>query len=153
MKPGLLIIFIILLWLCSCDQTPEYPWTDLRKLQGEWFDKERNYHEIWELKEDKLLGTGMNIEYGDTIIREFLRIAKKENQTVYYAKPLDQNRGKWISFPLQKRKNHEFHFENRGHDFPNKIIYNILSDSLVTINVENTKSDIGFELNMKKISK
>jgi hypothetical protein len=103
--------------------------------------------------EDKILkGKGLTIASGDTLFSENLRIEKVSGRIVYFADISDQNDGKAISFPLESRKTDVFHFENLDHDFPNRIIYEFHSDTLLEITVENAPKTTGFKLKLKKTS-
>lgn len=68
-----------------------------------------------------MLGTSRTVANGKTVASEFIQIRQEETGDLYYvAKPSDQ---KEASFKLLRVNPREIVFENRAHDFPQRIIY------------------------------
>ena len=105
---------------------------DLNWLRGKWINNTGKYSslEVWEKNSDgSFSGYGLTLADGDTVFYEELRIISI-NDTVYYqAKIEDQNNGEPVLFRFIK-KDPDFVFLNREHDFPQVIKYTPRSDTL-----------------------
>lgn len=91
------------------------------------------FTESWKKINDSLFyGEGrMVLANGDTVFSEELEIAVKDSGIFYIPEITDQNDGKPVFFKLVSEKNNEFIFENKLHDFPQRIIYKHSNDSLL----------------------
>lgn len=93
--------------------------------------------ETWVLKNDSVLSaTSMDIKNGkDTLRYEDITIEQRGNLLFYIPVVKGQNGGKPIEFKQNLTENdpsngQEIHFENLEHDFPQRIMYQLLSDTL-----------------------
>jgi hypothetical protein len=110
------------------------------KIQGLWemnSEKAVSY-EQWKINPDSSLqgidfAIGSN---GDTINLEFLEIKKIENDVFYIAAVTGQNEGKPVCFKMVEWTRNVFIFENKEHDFPQRIMYYIKNDSLFNVIIE-----------------
>jgi hypothetical protein len=115
----------------------------LNWLQGEWVmnSKDAHFIEYWSVVNDLLwqgAGYGISIQ-GDTLFKESLQIAV-QNDTVWYLPTIaNQNGGKQIRFAAVELSAHKAAFENKQHDFPQRIVYNKTSDSTIYAYVEGMK--------------
>jgi len=118
-------------------------------LQGTWKMENKEIFEHWDLLNDNSLkGFSYSLKNGQMTISEYLDISRNKNEIIYTAAVLNQNQGKGINFRLTKSDN-LFIFENPGHDFPQKIIYQKLSDTEMFVRVLGDKQT-GFSYRMKK---
>ncbi len=86
-----------------------------------------------------------------TII-EYLDITRNDDEIVYTASVPDQNQGSGIHF-IQTRSDDTFSFENPDHDFPQKIDYQMLTDTELIVKVSGgNKKGFAYVLN-KQIEK
>jgi uncharacterized protein YciI len=119
-------------------------------LQGTWKMENRDIYEHWDrLNENNLKGFSYKIENGQMVISEYLDISHSEKETIYTATVLGQNQGKGIEFKLAATDNSTFVFENPGHDFPKKIVYQELADTLIFVQVLGGENK-GFSFRMQK---
>jgi len=75
-----------------------------------------------------MLGMNRTIAGGRVASTEFMQIREDAGRIVFIAKPSGQAE---TSFPLLKSAAREVVFENRAHDFPNRVIYRVDGETLV----------------------
>lgn len=79
------------------------------------------YYEEWRLiNGSELIGIGFSIEEGDTVLSEELYVKKFADKWAYVALPVNQS---ITLFALSEYSENKFIFENKEHDYPQKIIY------------------------------
>jgi len=103
-------------------------------LIGDWanLSEEGNFYESWTRTNDSVFTaySYMTIS-GDTVFSESISLMSKGEGVFYIVSVPDQNEGQPVSFKLVSEANGEFVFENKTHDFPQRIIYkNPVPDSL-----------------------
>lgn len=139
-----LIIFSLLLVNSTFAQSnfPDF-------LQGTWKMENKEIYEHWDkLNENTLKGFSYKLKNGQMLVSEYLDITKKENEVDYTATVLNQNQGKGISFTLTKTDS-TFIFENPNHDFPKRVVYQKLNDTVIFVQVSNGNQK-GFSYKMQK---
>jgi Domain of unknown function (DUF6265) len=106
----------------------------LYALQGVWqmTTKRGIICEEWKkVNKDYLQNTGYIIKGSDTIINERVALTNTGNNIFYTSTVADRNDKKPVAFKMTKAENNNFIFENRQHDFPKRIVYQLISsDSL-----------------------
>jgi len=108
-------------------------------LQGTWEQQTDDgvFSESWQKVTDSAYhGVGMFISEGDTLFSERLSIYQSRSVWYYAALVSDQNAGETIVFELTSSKDSIMVFENRNHDFPQKISYHFISEDSVVAVVE-----------------
>jgi len=124
---------------------------DLEWLNGSWISADLSYHEIWTNVNDTLTtGIGFTVEENDTLFSETLQIVNSKINTYYLATMPDQNFGMPVRFDCLSSETGTIIFENKIHDFPNRIEYRIITDSTIQITVSGTKEDKKIKLVMIK---
>jgi hypothetical protein len=105
---------------------------DLSWLRGCWsaVKGQRVYEELWMGPAgETILGVSRNVRQDTTREFEFLRIHSDTHGAIFYtAKPSGQSEA---SFRLVSLDANRAVFENPDHDFPQRIIYTRIADSLV----------------------
>jgi hypothetical protein len=92
------------------------------------------FTETWKIiDENKFIGSGCYIENGDTIFKEELSLIKI-GESCGYTSTSDDNVP--VLFTLTKKENRTWTFENKEHDFPNRIIYSLKADSSLSVSVD-----------------
>jgi hypothetical protein len=118
-------------------------------LQGTWKMENNEIYEHWDLLNDNSLkGLSYKMKNGQMTISEYLDISRNNTEIYYTATVLTQNQGKGISFELTKADS-TFTFENPSHDFPNKIVYQKISDTEIFVQVSGLNQK-GFYYKMNK---
>jgi hypothetical protein len=106
---------------------------DFSWLLGRWsnISSEGRFYETWTQSNDSVFtGTSFLIVDADTVFAEEITLKSDSNGIYYSPKVKGQNNEMAVSFKLISSKG-EWVFENKEHDFPNKIIYsNPAKDSL-----------------------
>jgi hypothetical protein len=133
--------WLIVLYLLSagCVNESRKPEKDVfEKLDwfiGSWKGeiKESIFIETWEKVNDSLFsGQSYFIEGGDTVSRETISLQLQDTSVFYIPLVEGQNDNKPVYFKLTFSDNTYAVFENPGHDFPQKITYQLRNgDSLI----------------------
>lgn len=130
MKAVLLIILFTTLNLFAQDDA-------IKKLfPGKWkMDIENaEVYEEWELlSENELAGKSYSVKDGIKIINENLYLKKFADQWAYVAVPKNQNIALFAIIEYSAKK---ITFENKEHDFPQKIIYEFHKGGKLTAAIE-----------------
>lgn len=83
-----------------------------------------------------MLGMSRNVRDGRTIAFEFIRIIEQDDgELAFIASPSGQ---RTASFSMTDIKDREVTFENPDHDFPQRIIYRLISDQELLGRIEGT---------------
>jgi hypothetical protein len=95
-------------------------------LLGTWLQSspQGDLYETWILKSDsEFFGHGYLLLKGDTLFSERIRLVARGKNTLYIPVVSDQNAGLPVEFTLVSSDRRIFIFENKEHDFPQRIIY------------------------------
>ena len=138
--PELIILILLIVISSESFSQPSFPYF----LKGTWKIEGKELYERWDsLNTTSLKGFSFfQKETGITVL-EYLDIKEINNEIVYTATVLGQNEGNGINFFLAKNDS-AYCFESPTHDFPKKIIYQKIGESIILV----TLSD-GNEKNMK----
>ena len=108
----------------------------IKHFTGKWkmISDKTEYYEKWEfINKTELVGVAYSYEEGESLIRENLYIKKFADQWAYVALPVNQT---ITLFALIEFSETEFIFENKEHDFPQRIIYEFTSDDNLKAAIE-----------------
>ena len=120
---------------CSCSSDFER----LYKLEGTWEMKRDNgvLLEVWKrINATELQSHSFRIHGGDTSSLETVRLIRKEDGIFYIPTVEGQNNNQPVNFKLISKDDNRFVFENKMHDFPNRIIYTFVSADSIVARVE-----------------
>lgn len=122
-------------------------------LRGTWRIENSNQYEHWdELSEYSLKGFSYRLDEGKIEISEYLSISQTKRKIVYKATVIGHNDGMEISFNLTKSDS-IWEFENKLHDFPQKITYHKLNDNELRVELKGIKNQqINYTLYRQYIS-
>lgn len=101
----------------------------IKLFPGKWkmISDKIEYYEEWKLiNSNELTGIGFSIEEVDTVLSEELYMQKFSEQWAYVAIPVNQA---ITLFALTEYSESKFIFENKEHDYPQRIIYEFIADS------------------------
>jgi len=119
-------ILLLVIWASAFAQEKDidqFSW-----MLGEWrgAQGQAGLYEKWDkIDEFLMLGEGYYIVNGDTVIREILRIQKIGRFWTYI--PII-NKGKPVMFTLIESEPGVWIFENKEHDFPQRVVYSQKTD-------------------------
>jgi Domain of unknown function (DUF6265) len=140
---SLLLFIPVLLY----SQTNDFNW-----LTGKWKVQSatREQFEEWQMTGDRLKGEGYIIKEGQKQVSETLFLENFDGQWAYIAIPKKQN---ITLFALVRVKENSYIFENREHDFPQRLVYNYDGDITLKVAVEGIDADTSknFELVFTKV--
>ena len=132
MKMTAKLVSLTFLLLCSASAQERQSLAGLDWLAGCWQMnlKGRVVDEQWmKSNGNMMMGMSRTVKEGKTLEYEFIRIVQNADSIYYVAKPSGQE---GASFRLMKLETNTIVFENRAHDFPQRIIYHRVSqDSLI----------------------
>jgi hypothetical protein len=127
MKYSVLLLFILL-------KTDQPQFARLHQLEGIWVrEKENNrLYEQWQKKSaGEMLGRSYTLNKTDTILEETMSLQQQHKQIVFTATDATQPRQGATAFTLTRVEKNSFFFENRQHDYPKRVVYELVSkDSL-----------------------
>jgi len=131
----------------------EFTLDDLSIFNGNWIGKAGGavIYESWKKESDSsIVGEGGRIVKGDTVFIEQLKIELKEDIAQYIAN-VAHNQAP-VPFRLISREGNHFVFENKEHDFPNRIGYHFKSHTKLNAYIEGTRNSkkVRVRFNYKK---
>lgn len=152
-KIYLTVALFLLLLACGSNAIQNKSLNDLKWLIGHWenISEEGEFYENWEeINDSSFYGESIFLVNGDTAFFETMTLEKRLNVITLIPITMNQNDGNPIPFNLISSGNGKFIFENKEHDFPQRIVYtNPQPDSLYAyiegeVNGEYRKSDFKF---------
>lgn len=111
---------------------------DLSWLSGCWEGRERDavIEEIWSKPGGlSMLGLGRKVKGNRTVSFEFMQFREENGTLVFLPQP---GGGPRVSFPLKDSFRGRMRFENKEHDFPQRVIYERKGPGLLLATVEGT---------------
>lgn len=112
---------------------PQSSWPD-QVLTGTWLmnTSRGQILEKWEsTSPDNLNGSTFRITGKDTVLSERVQLIRTADQIHYVPTVSGQNNGQAIRFRLTSSSNNIFVFENPEHDFPKRIVYDVLGTDII----------------------
>ncbi len=93
--------------------------------------------EDWKpLNSNSLIGRSYRIDHADTIILETMTLKYIDTDLYYIPTVIDQNEGKAVKFKLISNANDLYIFENKLHDFPQRINYQFIGNDSISASIE-----------------
>ena len=122
------ILLLIALVACqpASDKKPENKIQKLAWLLASWRDSSADgmLYEIWSKKNDSTFeGKGFMLSNNHSVFSETMTLQQSDSGLYYIPTVKNQNEGKAVSFKLISDSGAEFTFENKVHDFPQRVIY------------------------------
>ena len=136
-------IAMLMLGLVTASTCQQDVFTELQQLSGTWMmeTKRGAIYENWKRTgKDEMQGKSFKLNGKDTIVLENVRLSKSAGGLFYIPVVSDQNEGKAVSFKMIDSKNKTYVFENKEHDFPQRVIYHLVSRDSVHAWIEGTKN-------------
>lgn len=125
----------------------------LRNIVGLWQSQGTIvFYEQWQMTDDSAFsGVSFSINGMDTLVLENMRIVYEHQRLVYEATVPNQNKGRGIRFLQTESAKDRLVFENLQHDYPNRISYIMINDSILTTIIENSRGNKQKKFELKKI--
>jgi hypothetical protein len=115
----------------------------LQGLEGLWkMETGRGtIYEEWQTKtNNKMTGRSYRINNTDTIVMERIELYREGNDIVYSPVVSNQNNQQAVPFKLISITDGRYIFENKAHDFPQRVIYKIESKDAVHARIEGIRN-------------
>ena len=136
---------LLLLMIASCQSNRPEHHKFLNKIIGEWQLEDKPVIEKWIEKDGNYSAKVIVTSGGDKMITEEIRIIENEDGVFYEAHVADQNEGGAVLFELISLKEDKIIFENKAHDFPQRITYYLIDTNELIATIEG-KIDGGSKL-------
>lgn len=139
---GLLLSLIF----CSAANSQSFSKNDfkgLQSLQGLWkMESGRGaLYEEWHLQSpEKFAGKSYKIKSSDTMVLERVDLYLQGRRIFYTPVVTDQNNRQPVPFKLISNKDNRYIFENKEHDYPQRVIYHFISKDSLQARIEGTKN-------------
>lgn len=138
-----LLVLSLIIVIASCNNKKvKNKLQSMEWLLGSWqmnTDKGMLYEE-WVKENDSLFsGKSFMAINADTIILEYINLQLANNDLFYIPIVLNQNGEKPVLFKLTDKRENKYVFENKQHDYPQKIVYNQISKDSFNAWVEGNK--------------
>jgi hypothetical protein len=134
-KKTIIIFFTIGISIFTGCSTNNRPINNAEWLIGTWVTKtpDGDLFETWQkLNEAEYFGKSYFLNNGDTMLFETVQLLEKENKLFYIVSGKTKPGEAPVSFESISIAKEQFVFENKAHDFPQRISYvKIGTDSLV----------------------
>jgi len=115
-----------------------YPQSSFQQLYvlagGTWVMKTKKGFicEQWEkVSNSEMHNRGFRVTGKDTVLVEQIQLIEKNKEVYYIPTAKNQNGGKPVTFTLTNVKGSQFTFSNPEHDYPQFIVYNIISNDSI----------------------
>ncbi|MES2811451.1 MAG: DUF6265 family protein [Bacteroidota bacterium] len=136
-----LILLFTTLFLFSCgSKKEEKRFPLIEKAQwflGEWSNKSKmgDFTENWEkLSDSTFMGVSFVIKGKDTLFHENV-VLEQKSDSLFYNVAIKGNKEEITSFYLTSSSDKQMVFENPKHDFPTKIVYNLISPDSISASI------------------
>lgn len=125
--------------------------TEFKFIEGTWKMENRESYEYWvKVSENTFKGFSYQKRENEIRVSEFLDIKNESEKIVYTATVIGQNSGVGIQF-TQIESDSAFVFINPEHDFPTRIVYQMLNPTEVQVTVSGN-GDQQFSYTLQKVS-
>jgi hypothetical protein len=160
MRKYTVIICLLLVFIDrSMAQQPAYSdkeFKPLHGLAGLWkMDAKRGaIYEEWQVKSDgQLSGKSYKLNNKDTIVLENVIISLQGNDIFYTPVVRDQNNQQPVPFKLISCSGNRYVFENKEHDYPQRVIYELVSMNDLKARIEGKKNgkEMGSDFNYIRV--
>jgi hypothetical protein len=126
-----LILFAVIVLASFTGRYQPTPFQQLTVLAGgTWVmqTKKGTVCEEWKRSHNTLLtGWSYKSEGKDTTVMEKMQLSQRGPEVYYTPTVVDQNEGKPVQFKLTEASNGQFVFSNPDHDFPQRVVYQVVS--------------------------
>lgn len=133
-----LIFFGGALLLVACASVGVQHEFAFENLLGEWriVEGTKTQIESWQATDSGYRGKGVVLSSADTTFVEELSIFKRGDKWVYQAKVSGQNNDLPVEFIQENQTGTTMAFANYTHDFPQRIVYELISENEMQVYIE-----------------
>lgn len=131
-SPWILLPLIIV----SCQSNPPEHHQFFNRMIGDWQMKDKPVVEKWTQNDGNYSAVVIVTSGTDKLVTEEIRIIENENGVFYEAHVADQNQGSAVLFKLISSEEQKIIFENKAHDFPQRITYELIEKDKLIATIE-----------------
>jgi hypothetical protein len=137
LKQPVYLLLLMLMLACSHEiKTKQNPLHDFfAKMPGKWMLENGSTVEKWEKDGNLYKSTVYKVLRKDSIVSERIRIREIDGKIYYEATVRGQNQEKPTLFKLIETSSEKVVFENKNHDFPQKIVYQYTGEDKLTATI------------------
>jgi hypothetical protein len=131
------IILFFALFFAACSSND--PYKKLDRLSGLWQTDtgEGLLYEEWTKSDNNVMhGKSYMINGSDSMVFERVELSKKDSGVYYIPTVKDQNQSRPVYFKLISSNDTAYTFENKAHDFPQRIIYRFVGNDSIVARIE-----------------
>ena len=147
MRKCTLAAYLLCVFTCGAmAQQPVYTANEFKPLHGltglwKMDGKRGTVYEEWQVSGDnQLTGRSYKIKNNDTMVLENVVISLQGNAIFYTPVVRDQNNQQPVPFKLISYNNNRYVFENKEHDYPQRVIYELASANDLKARIEGSKN-------------
>jgi hypothetical protein len=89
-------------------------------------------------KEGTLVSRSFRVAGGDTTFLENVTVQKSGNGLYFIPTVVGENNNQPVTFKMIPSADHTFTFENKQHDYPQRVIYHFVNNDSITARIEGT---------------
>lgn len=112
------------------------------KLVGEWQLEDMPVVEKWSYVDGQFIASVIVTSGADQMVTEEIEIIENEDGIFYEADVEDQNNGEPVLFKMISSDKNKIIFENKEHDFPQQITYELLNDNKLIATIEGLQDGV-----------
>jgi hypothetical protein len=155
------ICLVFVLFNVSIAQQPVYSGKEFKPLHGLtglWkMDSQRGaIYEEWQVRGDgQLSGRSYKLKNSDTVVLEHVIISLQGDAIFYTPVVQHQNNQQPVPFRLISCINNRYVFENKEHDYPQRVIYDLVAPNDLRARIEGSKGgkEMGSDFNYVRVGK
>jgi hypothetical protein len=138
------LVFSFIFCLSAQSQTfSENDFKSLQSLVGLWkMETSRGpLFEEWQLPAgNKFTGRSYKVKNTDTIVLERTELFLQGSKIIFSPVVTNQNQGQPVQFVLISNSDNRYTFENKAHDYPQRVIYRFVAKDSIYARIEGTKN-------------
>ena len=124
-------------------------------IEGKWVSTDvPNYSEVWKRVNDTCYeGLALSPAESDSLVEERPKIVRR-NDSIYFISEIEEQtiEGLTQDFTMTSSSTDTLVFTNKGNNYPNRITYKRMNDTIMKVNVERTNIEgpVKFEYTLKR---
>ncbi len=130
-----LFFTILIVSSCGIQNKPDHQ-QFFEKLIGEWQLENMPVVEEWTYVNKQFRASVIVTSGADQMVTEEIQIIENEDGIFYEADVEDQNNGEPVLFKMIFSEKNKIIFENKEHDFPQRITYEFMDDNKLTATID-----------------
>lgn len=121
---------------CNSKSEPSGPYDFFKKLEGTWKNNNSNQFEKWYYNKGVPRANSFKVtSQKDTVVLERIKILKQKDQLYFVAIVFNQKNEAPVRFKKTIETEESITFENKEHDFPQKIIYRVITPDSINASI------------------